>query len=1185
MAADFTHLHLHTDYSLLDGACDVDKLVAHVDKIGQKSVAMTDHGNIFGAVHFFNAAAKKGIKPILGCELYICQADDHRAKGDGDKYNHLLVLAENQEGYRNLVRLTSEAALHGFYRKPRVSKKFLAKHTKGLIGFSGCLAGEVSQQLMANEYDKAKSTAGGFEEIFGRGNFFLEVQDHRLAPDKAVVDAMFKLERELDIPLVATNDSHYIEDSDSRAHEVLLCVQTAGSMNDPKRFKFDTDEFYIKTADEMARMFPDHPEVLSRTMQFPERCNLKLAKVDNPFPEFPVPEGMTLDSYFEQVCREGLAKRLETNVAHLRSRGLLRKSIADYHARLDREIDCIKQMKFPGYFMIVWDFIRYAREQSIPVGPGRGSAAGSLVAYCMEITDVDPLQNELLFERFLNPERISMPDIDIDFCMNRRGEVIEYVRQKYGNDQVAQIITFNTMAAKASIKDVGRALDMPYGEVDRIAKMIVGRIGVTIAEVLADNGPLTQAYESEPRIKELIDTAMRLEGLVRGAGVHAAGIVIAPSPLTELVPVTRTKDEAIVTSYDMGAIEKMGLLKMDFLGLTTLTVIDDALKLIAQTKGVKVDMATIPLDDEKTYVQVFHKALTSGVFQFESGGMRDVLRRYKPNRIEDLTALNALYRPGPMGMIDDFVERKWGRKAVEYELPAMEAILSETLGIMVYQEQVMQISNSIGGFSLGEGDMLRRAMGKKDAVEMAKQRERFVAGAVALKHPKAVAGGIFDLMEKFAGYGFNKSHSAAYSLLAYHTAYLKTHYPVEFMAALLTSETSKPENVVKYISECKEIGIAVVPPDVQVSLSSFTPSTVANAAGEKVEAIRFGLAAIKNVGHNAIESIIAARAELHKAGKAGFASLWEFCEKVDLRLMNKRVLESLIKAGAMDCFGKRAAVMAALDTAIERAQKAQKDKESGQSGLFGIFDSDYAAPAAAKSDALPSTPEWEEHTRLANEKEVLGFFVSGHPLDKYREKLRNMKVVDTAAACEMKPEPQVFRRGGQQGPDPNEIQMAGVITGLKVAKSKRSGEMYAQATLEDTMGKIELICFPQSYEKLAEKLKIDVPVVVRGSLRGEEDAAPKLAVSAIQALEDIKLKLPEALRIRVPLHSPDTALLTKLLGLFRESPGTGKLLLDFEEPSEFCAVLEPAGLKVAADRLFIDRVEELVGRGSVRVIQ
>ena len=1179
MAAEFTHLHLHTDYSLLDGACDVDKLLTHVDHIGQKSVAMTDHGNIFGAVHFFDSAKKKGIKPILGCELYISQAADHRAKGDGDKYNHLLVLAENEEGYRNLVRLTSEAALHGFYRKPRVSKAFLARHTRGLIGFSGCLAGEVSQHLMANDYDKAKATAGHFEEIFGRGNFFLEVQDHHLGPDKAGVEAMVRMEQDLNIPLVATNDSHYIESGDSRAHEVLLCVQTAGSMNDPKRFKFDTEEFYIKSADEMARMFPDHPEVLSRTMQFPERCNLKLSKVENPFPEFPVPEGMTLASFFEQVCREGLQKRLATNVAHLRARGLLRKTEEDYHARLDREIECIKAMKFPGYFMIVWDFIRYAREQRIPVGPGRGSAAGSLVAYAMEITDVDPLQNELLFERFLNPDRISMPDIDIDFCMNRRGEVIEYVRRKYGTDQVAQIITFNTMAAKAAIKDVGRALDMPYGEVDRIAKMIQGRIGVTISEVLKDNGPLSQAYEAEPKIKELIDTALRLEGLVRGEGVHAAGVVIAPSPLTELVPVKRSKDETIVTSYDMGAIEKMGLLKMDFLGLTTLTVIDDALQLIEQTRGERIDLATIPLDDARTYEQVFHKALTSGVFQFESGGMRDILRRYKPNRVEDLTALNALYRPGPMGMIDDFIERKWGRRAVEYELPVMETILKETLGVMVYQEQVMQVAAAVGGYALGEADLLRRAMGKKDHAEMSKQRERFMSGAAERKYSKEKAGKIFDLMAEFAGYGFNKSHSAAYSLLAYHTAYLKTHYPVEFMAALLTSETSKPENVVKYISECREINIPVVPPNVQVSDANFTP--VKTASGE---AIGFGLAAIKNVGHNAIVSIIEARAALIAEGKAGFASLWEFCEKVDLRLLNKRVLESLIKAGAMDCFGKRAAVMAALDTAMERAQKAQKDRAAGQHGLFGIFDSDFSQSPSSAVETLPNAAEWDEHTRLQNEKEVLGFFVSGHPMDKYREKLRNLKTVDTVTACEMKPEPQLFRRGNN-GPEPNEISIAGVITGLKVAKSKKSGEFYAQACLEDTVGKIELIAFPQNYEKLAEKLKIDVPVVIRGSLRGEEDSAPKLAVSAIQALEDVKLKLPDALRIKVPLHSPDAALLDKLSRLFLDSPGKGKLLLDFEEPGEFCAVLEPAAVMVAADRLFIDRVEELVGRGAVRVIQ
>ncbi|HVG27695.1 MAG TPA: DNA polymerase III subunit alpha [Acidobacteriaceae bacterium] len=1176
MAAEFTHLHLHTDYSLLDGACDVDKLAKHLERIGQGSAAITDHGNIYGAVHFFDAMKKRNLKPILGCELYLCKEDDHRTKPEADsKYNHFLVLAENEAGYRNLVRLTSEAALHGFYRKPRVSKKFLAEHSEGLIGFSGCLAGEVSQHLMAGEFEKAKTACGEFAEMLGKNNFFLEIQDHGLEPDKAVTQAMFKLERELGIPLVATNDSHYIEDQDARSHEVLLCVQTADSINNPKRFRFDTQEFYIKSAEEMHRLFAQNPEVCTRTMQFPERCQLELTKVKNPFPKFDCPDGMDIDAYFEQVCRAGWRKRRETAVRHLEERGILRSSIAEYEERLNREIECIKAMKFPGYFMIVWDFIRYAKQHQIPVGPGRGSAAGSLVAYVMEITDVDPLQNNLLFERFLNPERVSMPDVDIDFCMNRRGEVIQYVREKYGTDQVAQIITFNTMAAKAAIKDVGRAMDMPYGEVDRIAKLIPATIGITIEQALKDSPPLAQAYGTDAKVKELIDTAQRLEGLVRGAGVHAAGVVIAPQPLTELVPVTRTKDEAVVTSYDMKAVEKMGLLKMDFLGLTTLTVIDDCLKLIKLNRGETVDMATIPLDDQKTYEQVFHRALTSGVFQFESGGMRDVLRRYKPTSVEDLTALNALYRPGPIqgGMIDDFIERKWGRRAVEYMFEELEPILRETLGVIVYQEQVMQISSAIGGYSLGGADLLRRAMGKKDPAEMAKQRDTFMAGAAAKRFDKARAGALFDLMEQFAGYGFNKSHSAAYALLAYHTAWLKTHYPVEFMAALLTSETSKPENVVKYISECREMNIAVVPPDVQVSAATFTP------AGD---AIRFGLAAIKNVGHNAIESIVKAREELRAAGKSGFGTLWEFCEKVDLRLMNKRVLESLCKAGALDGFGRRSQVMAALDKAMERAQRSQKDAAAGQHGLFGMFDEPVMTGGAKDEDALPAAPEWDEHTRLAHEKEVLGFFVSGHPMDRYREKLRNLKVVDTATACEMKPEPVVFRRGQQE--PANEIQIAGVITGLKVAKSKRSGEMYAQASLEDTVGKIELIAFPQSYEKLAEKLKIDVPVLVRGSLRGEEDSAPKLAVSQITALEDVKIRLPDALRIKVPLHSPDEALLSKLEAVFREAPGNGKLLLNLEEPGSFCAVLEPQGFSVAADVQFIERVEALVGRGAVQVI-
>jgi DNA polymerase III subunit alpha len=1176
---EFTHLHLHTDYSLLDGACDVEKLVAHVSNIGQKAVAITDHGNIYGAVHFFEAANAKGIKPILGCELYICGNDDHRAAPEKDKYHHLLVLAENEEGYRNLVRITSEASLHGFYRKPRVSKGFLAKHAQGLVGFSGCLAGELCGNLMEGKYEAARATATQYQDIFGRGNFFLEIQDQGLELEKKIHADLFRLEKELDIPLVATNDSHYLCEDDHHAHEVLLCVQTADSIHNPKRFKFDTDQFYVKSAAEMERLFSHAPQVVSRTMQFAERCSFKLSKVTNPFPEFAVPAGHTIDSYFAEVCRVGFRKRLDNAIRHLGERGLRRRPVSDYEERLEREIDCIKQMKFAGYFLIVWDFIKYAREVNIPVGPGRGSAAGSLVSYAMEITDIDPLQNELLFERFLNPERVSMPDIDIDFCMNRRGEVIDYVTRKYGREQVAQIITFNTMAARAAIKDVGRALDLPYGEVDRVAKMVPATIGVTIAKALEDSPQMQEAYDKEPQVRELVDTARKLEGLVRGAGLHAAGVVIAPQPLTELVPVCRSKNDEIVTAYDMKAVEKLGLLKMDFLGLTTLTVIDDALKLIKRTRGNVLDLSLIPLDDTETYEKVFHRALTSGVFQFESGGMRDVLRRYKPVSVADLTALNALYRPGPIqgGMIDDFIERKWGRKEVSYELPQLEALLKETLGVMIYQEQVMQIANVLAGYSLGEADLLRRAMGKKNPEEMAKQRSRFVEGAIARKHPKEKVVRIFDLMEQFAGYGFNKSHSAAYALLAYHTAYLKTHYPVEFMAALLSSEISKPENVVKYIKECREMGIAVEPPDVQISDADFTPG----ATG-----IRFGLTAIKNVGRNAIDSILAARAKLAEEEKRGFASFWEFCEKVDLRLMNKRVLESLIKSGALDSFGRRSQMIAAADRAMERAQSAQRDLVAGQHGLFASLASafDNGSNGHKSADDLPNIPDWDENQRLQAEKEVLGFFVSGHPLDKYAEKLRNLNVVDTATALEMKASPAAGRRRG--GEAESLLAIAGVIVGLKVGKSKRSGEMYAQAALEDTVGKIDIICFPKDYAKLCESLKIEVPVLIKGVLRADDDeSAPKLSVSSIQPLEDIRIKLPQNVRIRVPLESASEAMLGTLRAMITAAPGPGRLMINLESRGEYCVMLEPEGLSVAADRGFIERAEELLGRGTVQAFE
>ncbi len=1167
--AEFTHLHLHTEYSLLDGACDVKKLVDRVAALGQKSVAMTDHGNIYGAVHFFDAAKEKGIKPILGCELYISKNEDHRAPGEGDDNNHLLVLAQDEEGYRNLVRITSEASLYGFYRKPRVSKKFLAENAKGLIGFSGCLSGELCEHLVANQYEKARATAAQYQDIFGRGNFYLEIQDQGLEQEKKIHEALFRLERELDIPMVLTNDSHYLCGEDSHAHDVMLCVQTGAKVHDADRFRFDSDQFFVKSAEDMQRIFPDSPALVQRTIEIAERCNLKLSKVDNPFPEFAVPEGHTIDSYFEEVCREGLRRRQETHIRQLELRGALRNSLHKYEERLNFEIGIIKQMKYSGYFLIVWDFIKYARDHGIPVGPGRGSGAGSLVAYCMEITNVDPLQNALLFERFLNPERVSMPDIDVDFCMNRRGEVIDYVTRKYGRDQVAQIITFNTMAAKASIKDCGRALDMPYGDVDRIAKLVPATVGMTLDKALEEVPDLRKAYDNDQTIRQLIDTAKKLEGLVRGSGVHASAVVIAPRPLIDLVPIAKTKNDEIVTAYDMKAVEKMGLLKMDFLGLTTLTVIDDCLKLIEQTHGEKLNLEEIPPADEETFKRVFHSALTSGVFQFESGGMRDVLRRYKPDTVEDLTALNALYRPGPIqgGMVDDFIERKLGRKKVEYMLPELEGILKETLGVIVYQEQVMQISNIVASYSLGEADLLRRAMGKKKPEEMAKQRDRFMSGAAALGHKKEIAGELFDQMEKFAGYGFNKSHSAAYALLAYQSAYLKTHYPVEFMAALLTSETSKPESVVKYIGECRELGIRVEPPDVQISGAQFTPH------GEN---IRFGLAAVKNVGGNAIESIIKARQE---AG-GRFKSLWEFCEKVDLRVMNKRVIESLIKAGALDSLGKRGQLMAAVDKAIERAQKAQKDAAQGQVALFGLFNE---SPAPGRDgDDLPNVPDWEEGVRLANEKEVLGFFVSGHPLDKYADKLRNLAgVITVAEALERKP-PE--RRWGQPTDPADEIMVAGTLAGISVRQSRRDQKTYAQGALEDATGKIDLICFSRDYERLKDQLKTEAPVLVRGVLMGEEDAAPKISVNMVQALDDVQVKMPAGVRIRVNLDHTTEEMFADLKSAADAAPGPSKVMLCLDKKGEYSVILEPEEMNVAADRTWVARIEEIVGKGTVQIL-
>jgi len=1159
--SQFVHLHLHTDYSMLDGACDVEKLCERVHELGMPAVAMTDHGNIFGAVHFVNAAHKHGVKPIVGCELYVCKKDDHhteRTPPEGDTYNHLLVLAQNEEGYRNLAKITSEASLHGFYYKPRISKKFLAEHSRGLIGLSGCLKGEVAERLVENNYEAARAAAGQFADIFGKENFFLEIQDQGLELEHRIHPGLFKLEKDLGLPLVATNDSHYLCEDDAHAQDVMVCIQTGKSIRDTARMKFEGTQFFVKNHDEMLRVFKDSPDVLSRTLDIAERCSLRIEKIANPFPQFDVPPGYTIDSYFVHVSREGFARRLEA-LRPLHEQGKLKHSLTDYEQRLERELAIIQQMKFPGYFLIVWDFIRYAKEHDIPVGPGRGSAAGSLVSYALGITDIDPLQHELLFERFLNPERVSMPDIDIDFCMNRRGEVIQYVTQKYGRDNVAQIITFGTMAAKAAIKDVGRAMDIPYADVDRIAKMVPTQLNITLDQAIADSPQLHEAYEKDPQIKELLNTALKLEGLVRNSGVHAAGVVISPRPLTELVPLHRTKNDEIVTAYDMVAIEKMGLLKMDFLGLTTLTILTDTLKLIEQTRGTPLTLEHLPLEDSETYAKVFHKGLTSGVFQFESHGMRDVLRRYQPNSIEDLTALNALYRPGPIqgGMIDDFIDRKHGRKKIEYELPELQQILQETLGVIVYQEQVMQIANRLAGYSLGEADLLRRAMGKKKAEEMAQQRERFVEGAAQRKFPPKKIEKIFDLMAQFAGYGFNKSHSAAYALLAYHTAYLKTHYPVEFMAALLTSVTGSTDDVVKYINECREMGIEVLAPDINVSHANFTP---------RGESIRFGLAAVKNVGGNAIESIVTARKKLGK-----FKDLFEFCENVDLRLLNKRVIESLVKSGAMDSLGRRAQLMAVLDKAMEQAQKAQRDAESGQHGLFGVFAQEESEDL---SHNLPNVPDWDEHTRLSAEKEILGFFISGHPLEKYKDKLQDLHSLSIEEIGGMK---------NSTGKDET-ITTAGIISNVRVLKSKR-GDFYAQAMLEDMTGSIDMIVFPEAYKRLGEKVKLEVPVLVKAGVRIEEGSNPKITAAEIMPLEDAKVPLPRAIRIRVMSDDgTGESIVDNLHSLFLERKGDARVLFDVEREGDFMVVMEAEGYNVVPDRNFIARVEQLCGRGSVRII-
>ena len=1154
----FVHLHVHTDYSLLDGACETSQLLDEASRQKMPAVAITDHGNLFAAANFFYEASKRDVKPIIGCEVYVAKgsrldrgekagqpADDRDDFEPGTRgTNHLVLLCENAEGYHNLMKLVSAGFLEGFYYKPRIDYELLSKHSRGLVALGACLRGPVTECLVEEKYDKARETAYKLRDIFGKGNFFLEIQDQGLPIEKSVNTQLIRLAKETGIPLAATNDCHYLHHHDAHAQEVLLCIQTGKTMSDPHRMKFATDQFYFKSAQEMAQVFHEVPDALMRTVDIASRCNVKIEHIPNALPEFQVPKGHTPGSYFERVSREGFAQRLP-HLERLSKEGLLRNPLKDYEQRLTSEIEMIKKMRYEGYFLIVWDFIQYARAQEVPVGPGRGSAAGSLVSYALRITDVDPLQYNLLFERFLNPERVSMPDIDIDFCVRGRGQVIDYVTQKYGRENVSQIITFGTMAAKAAVKDVGRAMDIPYGEVDRLAKLIPPTLGIDLETALKESPQLRSAVDADERLKDLMKVAQRLEGLSRHASTHAAGVVISPQPLTELLPVYKTNRDEIITQYDMTALERIGLLKMDFLGLTTLTILYDAEKMVEQNRGVQVDLDRLPLDDQATY-RLFARGDTTAIFQFESHGMRDILRRYQPTRIEDLTALNALYRPGPIqgGMIDDFINRKHGKTKVAYELPQLKDILEETYGVILYQEQVMQIANRLASFTLGEADLLRRAMGKKKKEEMAAQRAKFLAGCEKNKIPDKKAIHIFDLMEEFAGYGFNKSHSCAYALLAYQTAYLKTHFPVEFMAALLTSETGNAEKQVKYINEARGMGIPILPPEVNESDLFFTPVG---------DAIRFGMAAIKNVGENTAKAIREARLE-----QGEFKSLYDFCERIESRFLNKRVFESLIRCGAMDSVGPRESMLASVDDALTAIQRATRAKESGQHGLF------FGGGATSDSKVhfeLRDAETWTEEERLASEYAMLGFYVSGHPLEKYASRLKDLGAVSLGEVER--------QRNGK------EIAVAGLIVGTRPMRS-RKGARWAIFTLQDMTGVQELLAFPESFQRLEGILKPGQPLLLKVRVQVEE-AGTRLSLQEARLLQTAaEANGPAEYRVRVDLRRLNEATLEQLEELFRKAAGPSTVVFEVQATDGTTAVVQSQSkIRVTPD--FIAALDRICG--------
>jgi len=1181
---EFAHLHLHTEFSLLDGACRIDELLDEAARLKMPAIAVTEHGNLFSSVVFHDHARARGVKPILGCEVYVAPGSRHARTGNpGETANHLVLLAETSEGYHNLIKLVSAGYTDGFYYKPRIDKELLAQHAKGLIGLSSCLKGEVAEGLSHQQEKKAIAAAGAYRDILGPGNFFLEMQWHGIEEQRLVNSGLPAIARDLQLPLICTNDVHYLREGDAHPHDILLCIGTGKAFSDPRRLRYDAKQFFLKTPEEMAEVFKDFPEALTNTVRIAERCNVVLPEGENFLPNFDVPAPFTLDAYFEHVVRQGFAERL-TRLRQRALDGALRHTVDEYERRLSYEIDMIKQMKYPGYFMIVWDFIRYARERGIPVGPGRGSAAGSLVAYCLRITDVDPIDFDLLFERFLNPERVSLPDIDIDFCERRRGEVIEYVTQKYGRENVAQIITFGTMKAKAVVRDVGRVLEMSFADVDRVAKQIPPALDMTLDKALEENDVLRQMEHDDPKVKELLSVARRLEGMTRHASVHAAGVVIAPRPITEFAPVYKGARDETTTQWSMKEIERIGLLKMDFLGLSTLTLIFDAIAEIARTTGETLDIDRVPLDDAKTY-QVFQEGQTFGIFQFESSGMRDILRKARPQRLEDLIALNALYRPGPLrsGMVDDYIARKQGKTVVTYELPELEPILAETYGVIAYQEQVMRISNVLAGFSLGEADILRKAMGKKNAAVMQAQRVKFVDGAKARGVSEKKATHIFDLMEHFAGYGFNKSHSTAYAFLAYQTAYLKANYPWHFAAALLTVEAQNADKLALYLGECRDRGIPVLAPDINESQLRFTV--------EVGKGVRFGLTAIKNVGEGAIESLLEVR------GKQGrIRSLAGLSEDLDLRLVNKRVFESLAKAGAFDSLAAgtayaalpthalRPRLMASIDAACEHGARLQRDRSDGQAQLFGAMDAADELAHAATGLQLPEAAPWTETEQLSFEKETLGLYWSGHPVDRYRPALRSFGAKAIGELAEAQPTAARESGWGPGGPKPIEpdTSVGGIVAAVRQLKT-RKGDRMAVFTLEDAQGGAEVIVFPEVFQRSVSLIETGTLVLVRGKLERDNEST-RLLAAEIAPLDSVYERVARevAIRLRAPA---DRSVFEALGEIFARHRGDRRISFELE------VAAGPTPIRVRADvssqirvrpsPALIAEVEQVVGVGSV----